>query len=202
MTAGGRAVPAGASRHALAPALVCAIMLCAACENETTIINYRPMLGGLPGAESTTPVTRIRPPGADPTQVDEIRVEDPKTKKVTLHARTVRHLMVHVYQALMKDERDLFKDQILSEVTRQEFIDHNLDPGEAFTMLKQREQDVFKLFDAMPQGEYTPGLFLRAVGGGVQRLEITGPLARELEYTGIDAVMERGEYRLRWLVER
>ena len=41
---------------------------------------------------------------------------------------------------------------------------------------------------------------LRGVGGGVQRLEVTGKMAQGLTWTGIDVVLERGNYRLLWFV--
>lgn len=190
----------GSSALAVGWVMTCAGFLLGACESETTVINYRPMLGGLPGAETGTPVTALSRRGGDPTKIDQLRSEK-EDGTVTLQARTIRHVMVHVYETLTKNEKDLFVQQVLSDATKREFAEHGHVAGDAFDMLKAREQELFKLFDAIPMGEYTPGMFVRPVGAGVQRLEVTGPLARELTITGIDVVMERGNYRFLWFVQ-
>lgn len=168
---------------------------------EERIINYRPMLGSLPGAESGTPVTGLQSDTPDPTAVpdDKLVVKHPDGSK-TLTARTAHHLMIHIHTTLQDDDEGLFVEQVLSRRTKDEYYDRGMDPREAFRTLKARRSDIDKLFDAMPMGEYTPGLFLRPVGGGVQRLEVQGPAARELAWTGFDMVMEKGNFRLRWFV--
>jgi hypothetical protein len=52
----------------------------------------------------------------------------------------------------------------------------------------------------MPMGEFTPGFFLRPVGNRTFRLLVPGRGADDLAFRGIDAVYERGNYRLYWLV--
>ena len=50
----------------------------------------------------------------------KIRVEDDQGN-VTLYAKTIKHLMNHLIHALEYEERDLFVDQILSQITIDEF---------------------------------------------------------------------------------
>jgi hypothetical protein len=170
-----------------------------ACEAETRVVKYDPILGGLPGSTTGEPVVRDRGEYVDPTIVadDKIVLEDDQGNR-TLVAKTGRHLMTHIYNALMDDDKQLFVEQILSQKTKQEYFDRGLDPGLAFDALVKRRNDVFRLFDAMPGGEYTPGVYKRPVGEGVQRVEVTGVPARGLKWTAMDMVMERGNWRLRW----
>jgi hypothetical protein len=180
------------------PVVLCALAV--GCVEER-IVNYRPMLGGLPGAESGTPVTGVPGRTMDPAAVpDDKLVIENKDGSKTLIARTGRHLMVHIHNTLAAGDEQLFLDQVLSKRTKEEYYDRGMDPREAYRTLRERRQDIDMLFDAMPMGEYTPGFFLRPVGGGVQRLEVQGPGARELTWTGFDMVMENGNFRLRWFV--
>ena len=39
---------------------------------------------------------------------------------------------------------------------------------------QSNQADLQALFSQMPAGEYTPGLFLKPQGGGVQRVELDG----------------------------
>ena len=75
-----------------------------------------------------------------------------------------------------------------------------MDPRQAFDTLKERWEDIVALFDSIPGGEFTPGVYKKAVGSSVQRVELTGPAAAGLHWTGFDMVMEKGNYRLRWFV--
>jgi len=171
----------------------------AACESR--VVRYNPMLGGLPGSESGTPIVRDQGDYQDPTRVaDEQIVLEDATGKKTLIAKTGRHLMIHIHQTLEHNDKALFVDQVLSDITRREYYTRGLDPGAAFDVVLKRREDVLNLFDAIPAGEFTPGVFMRSVGGGVQRIEVDGVLARGLRWTGMDMVMEGGNWKLRWFV--
>ena len=175
----------------------CAAIL-AACEER--VVSYHPMLAGLPGAESGSAVTG--PPGVriDPTAVvGKLRQTD-ENGKVTLQARAPRHLMRHIYDTVFDDEPNLFIDQVLCQVTKDEYYERGIDVTEAFRTLREYREDIHKLFNAMPQGELTPGLFLQQLRGNVKRLCVYGPSARELRWNGFDMVMENGNYKLRWFV--
>jgi hypothetical protein len=161
------------------------------------------MLAGLPGSESNTPVVRADN-YVDPTVVapDKLVVEDPVTKKKTLTTKTGRHLMGHIYNALKDNDKETFVDQILSTQTKQECAERKVEPGACFDELMLRKDDVVALFNAMPAGEFTPGVYVRNLGPKSQRIQVEGLAAKDLSWTGIDMVMEKGNWKLRWFVGR
>lgn len=174
------------------------LLLAVSCEER--IIYDRPMLAGLPGAQTNREVTGPRVEGAIPADVlneTDLVVKNPDGTK-TLIARTGRHLMVHIYNTLREDEPDLFVDQVLSERTRAEYYQRGLQPVEAYKTLKKRLPDIKKLFDQMPMGEYTPGLYVRNLADDVTRLEANGSGIRGLTWVAMDMVFEEGNWRLVW----
>lgn len=187
----------GSGRRAATALLTAALLL--GCEER--VIYYHPALGGLPGAESATPIND-KPKGyIDPTVVpgDRITITEKDGSK-TLVAKTGRHLMVHIYNTLAENDEATFVNQVLSELTKRECFERGVNPSETFKYLKAYEPDIHMLFDQMPNGEMTPGLFLRPMGQGVQRLELDARSAEGLRFIGMDMVMEKGNYRLRWFV--
>src|SRR5262249_7577238 len=116
----------------------------------------------------------------------------------TLIAKTGRQLMIHIHNALQEDDADTFVDQILSEQTREEYFRRGLDPSAAFKELKKHRTDVKKLFDQMPMGECTPGLYVRNRPGKITRLEANGSGARDLAWTAMDMTYEKGNWKLVW----
>lgn len=129
----------------------------------------------------------------------KIRVED-EEGNITLYAKSVRHLMDHIISTIENDERDLFVEQVLSKLTREEFTERGLDPGLAYDELKARRRDVYRVFHFMPFGEGTPGLYLEPIGQNIFRLSVSRSGHRDLYWIGIDIVFERGNYKLRWFV--
>jgi hypothetical protein len=129
----------------------------------------------------------------------KIRHEDPEGN-VTLYAKSIKHLMNHIIHALENGERDLFVDQILSEITVAEFHERGLDPGIAFDELVKHRRDVYRLFHYMPMGERTPGLYPKSIDTNMFRIAISRPGHPELLWIGIDASFEQGNYKLRWFV--
>lgn len=129
----------------------------------------------------------------------QIRVED-EQGNITLYAKSVRHLMDHIISTIENDERDLFVDQVLSTITRDEFTQRGLDPGLAFDELKARRRDVYRVFHFMPFGEGTPGLYLESIDQNIFRLAVSRSGHKDLYWIGIDIVFERGNYKLRWFV--
>jgi len=164
-------------------------------------MRYDPLLGGLPGSTSNTPVVRNLGDYRDPTRVEgnKIEVANPDGTK-TLTARTGRHLMVHIYNTLVRDERELFVEQVLSSETADEFRARGKDPAEAFDMLLARFDDIQETFNRIPLGEYTPGVFIKNVGHRAKRIALDPVTARDLVFSGFDMVMEGGNYRLCWFV--
>lgn len=187
-------------------AALAAAVLLAGCETETRVIRDNRPLANLPGAvvAGGSQPARRGPGIVDPTFLppEQLRITA-ENGDITLNARSGRHLMTHIAQTLLNNERDLFTEQVLSEVTKQEFRARGLDPAEAFDLLRRQERDVMELFNAMPLGERTPGAVFENLGradrgGQIARVRMTGSLTNELRYTAMDMVMEKGSWRLRW----
>lgn len=168
---------------------------------ETKVVHYHPFLAGLPDVETQTPTTGPRGEYFDPTLVPGNRIIEKQpdgTAKLT--AKTGQHLMVHIFNCLSTNDAGTFTEQVLSEMTKQEYYGRGLDPRGAFDAIKARQADVVRLFRAMPAGESTPDVISRNLGAGVRRFQATGKAAQGLTWTGIDMVMEKGNWKLRWFV--
>ena len=179
--------------------LLIAVLVGAGCTYER-VVSRRAPLAGLPGAETSgeydnSHLRQIH----DVSEVDgvELVIEQPDGT-VVLKSPSGRHLMVHIYTTIEDGDRELFTDQLLSEITRREFNERGYDPATAFDELVRRQEDVYKLFSRMPMGEYTPGVLTRNLGEKTLRLEVTGQAARDLKWTFMDMVLERGDWKLRW----
>jgi len=167
------------------------------------VVSQRNILSGIQGAESQIP--HKQRPNSKPASVfavpeGGIRQED-EDGVITLYAKSFSHLMTHIAMVIENDEKELFIEQVLSQVTKDEFLERNLDPGLAFDEIKARQREVFRLFHFMPMGEYTPGMVVQPVGRQTFRLTLDGSSNRDLRWIGIDAVFEGGNYRLRWFVK-
>ena len=154
---------------------------------------------GLPG------VTRGGVPDAPPVRVDDEgdptagvnEIENPDGS-VTLVLSSPRHVIYHLRRTLDEDRVEDFTGQVLSQMTRDEFLQRGLDPREAFTYLKNNREGLEDTLLAMRAGENTPGVRFMRVERNVFRLLVTGPAAQELGWTAMDVVLERGGWRLRW----
>ncbi len=173
-----------------------AAVLCAGCQETRVIHKRKPILSGLPG--SVGGGGEVIPGASRPEilqPVEQIRVNNPDGT-VTLRSPTVRDLMRHILQTLSSDERDLFTEQVLSKITRQEFFERGYDPATTFDELIRRRSDLRRLFQAMPAGEFTPGILLEPVGRNVFRLRAEGDESMNWKY--MDVVFESGDFKLRW----
>ncbi len=192
------------TRPRRARATLAALLALAACAGgcrEERIVSRRGLLSSLPGAQTAIPDERTaRRPDVLRTPREGIRQTD-EAGDVTLYAKSVQHLMSHIVHAIQNGERDLFVEQILSEKTRDEFRFRGYDPGAAFDEVVRRQRDVFRLFNVIPFGEHTPGVFLRKTGPNEFRLQIPRSSRGDLRWTGIDVVFEDRNYHLRWFVE-
>lgn len=172
------------------------------CETETRIVRSKPWFAGLQGAEGDTRAIGIEKEFSSPVldaPEDRIVIEN-DDKSVTLLAKNGRHLMIHIYNTMMEYDRDLFTNQVLSEMTKREFRERGMDPRSAFDMLLRQEDDIVTLFAMMPQGERTPGYLMEAQGEGVFRVRVHGKQSEGLKVVGFDMVMEGGNWKLRWIV--
>ena len=201
----------GRDRHRTRRACGCRVLsasvtlvLCAACAEEREVVAWNPPLAGLPGAQPGMAVkggkggdkAAGRTTGVREYAPGELRIEN-DDGSITLVASTGKHLIMHIVRTLRDDDEALFTEQVLSQMTKNEFIARGYDPSEAFRELKRREADAMKLFYRMPNGELTPGVFLKRVGDDVYRMQAGGARG-DLRWTYMDMVYEGGNWRLRW----
>ncbi len=183
------------------PALFLLLLTLSGCTYEK-IVSQSGLLVGLQGAESQIPAKRRGKAAPDVLRTPDqgIRIENEEDGTVTLYAKSVRQLMIHITTTLDKDEKDLFVQQVLSQRTKDEFHERGLDPGLAFDELKKHERDIGRLFYFMQMGEYTPGLFLQTISRNTFRLKLPRTTHESLYWIGLDVVFEQGNYRLRWFI--
>lgn len=183
-------------------ALLLAACLACGCASYERDVGGRTFFSGLDGA-STPEASGSSPRGyVDPRGPRDIRtriVHDDGT--VTLRALSARHLMVHVFQTLRDEERELFLGQVLSDATKREYARNGVPPERAYDDLRERLPDIDALFARMPLGEYTPNTRVDPVGGGVQRVRLIGGAGRDLAWQGFDMIMEGGNQRLLWFYQ-
>lgn len=175
---------------------------CLGCTYEREVSRRHP-LAGLPGVKTGSPETSRAWSGYDPTILpnDALVVEQPDGS-VKLMARSARHLMVHIYNTLKDDDEALFTSQVLSDMTKREYQDRGLDPAEAYRTLRKRSDDVVALFNLMPAGEQTPGVYWHRIGQTpegkpIMRVSL-GSQVRHIPWNFMDMTMEGGNWKLRW----
>ena len=185
-----------------------AVLLPAGCQPEEKVIRYKPFLAGLEGVQTQAPPVAEKPKGplAAPAEAqaqgDDALVQTNPDGSKTLLSRCGMHLMHHIQKTLAEDDDTLFADQVLSQLTRDEYLQRGLDPREAFKTLKLRQAEIAKLFARMPMGENSPNVNMETVGKNIFRVQLLGQAAKGLEgYTGFDMVLEKGNWKLRWFVE-
>lgn len=165
------------------------------CVEEKVIYN-RPMFAALPNAQVNQVVTMPR--GYQNVALKpkvEVDPKDPNKKFVT--ATNGRQLMVNIYNALAKQDRATFNEQILSaDINNSTEALGSGGAGTTFEELYERSDDVVELFNRIPMGEYTPGVYMEKVKAGVFRVKLYGPTARGLHYTGFDMSLEKSSWRL------
>jgi hypothetical protein len=204
------------SRQVYALLTLCCFAL-SGCQVEQRVIRKKQWFEGLPGVEQGGQPVRADAPDAPSTPLASTGPQIPENKlrevvpaspnapaQVTLISRTGRHLLVHIYETLRDNERELFAEQVLSERTREEFLSRGFSATDAFDLLKAQEEQVVTLLQQIPDAEATPGVRMLAVGNRVQRvlLGANAMASQQLSpgLVGIDMVMERGSWRLRWFV--
>jgi hypothetical protein len=190
------------------------------CMTEQRVIRKKQWFEGLPGVEGGTgsvlPDSASGGPEGGQTSAfgrsslpeDKLRETTPASPtapaSVRLISLTGRHLLVHIYETLRDNERELFAEQVLSERTREEFLSRGFAATDAFDLLKAQEEQVVTLLQLMPDAELTPGVRVSPAGNRVQRI-VLGPNALASQQLtpgllGMDMVMERGQWKLRWFV--
>ena len=165
-----------------------------ACTETTTQVN-KPFFSGINSGGGFRTLKNASESGIAPVERPDPRVVDPDGT-ITLSSPTVSDLLRHILETIANEEEDIFTEQLLSKITKREFVDRGFDPVEAHREMTRRQDDIRALFRAMPAGEFTPGVFMRNVGSNTFRLAIKGD--PDLHWSFIDVVLERGNYKLRW----
>lgn len=188
----------------LSAVAVVVLLAAAGCGPTERVVYYKPFMSGLDGVQTQAPEVRERQKtpevvSAESMGPESLVTENPDGSK-TLHSRSGLHLMWHIQRTLADNDADLFAGQVLCDLTRQEYLERGMDPREAFLTLKPQEKDIAKLFSRMPLGENSPNVLRSIIGRNMFRVQLTGKSMEGLEWTGFDMVLEKGNWRLRWLV--
>ncbi len=188
------------------PALAAAALLAlVACQRETRVVSTNPFLGRLPGAQTQLPIKDLggKPApsaGSETTSAPSLDLPKDQDGKRIVACRNGRQLLAAIQILVREDDADAFVSQALCQATRQEYIERGLDPRQAFDTIKARQRDLAQLARALPLGEQTPGAFMAKVAPRTLRVELTGPMTRDMTWRGYDMVLEGATYRLRWFV--
>ncbi len=180
--------------------MVISALMLAACASEDRIVSTSGPLRSLPGAqtaENAPAHKRPTPSGLAQAQTQKedlalkpgsLRVED-QDGNIRLISRSPRHVVIHLRQAVLEDDYELFFDQLLSNLAKAEYRRAGRDPYESIDQLRENREDVLKLLQRMPMGEFTPGMYLRPRGRGVYRLEVED---HRLKLRKLDTIWESG----------
>ncbi|MBS0188855.1 MAG: hypothetical protein JSS51_12370 [Planctomycetes bacterium] len=177
--------------------------LLAAC--ETHVVRYNPPLAGLPGAQTGEPpvldsTMRVTDTTLAAQATSKPYIENADGTK-TLISRNGRDLMFHIATCMREDDEKTFTEQVLSEMTRDEFYAKGYDPKLAFRELKRRREDLEKLFKILPAGELSPGARMQTVGVNIMRVQVHYVDPESLPWCGFDMKLEGTNWKLRWFVE-
>jgi len=202
-------------------ALASAMLVVSGCQSERRVISVKGGLAGIRGAEGQelAESQRIDRPrgsafgdlaseqrrqaiGEQPTD-GEAAPLNPNTLRIahddggfTLIMSSPRHVVAHLRQTLVQDEPELLFEQVLSNQSKSIYAAQGKDPHEAVEFLFSNRREVLKMLQRMPQGEFTPGMFLKKIGPSAYRLELSGANGQGLRLTRLDVVWEQGVCRL------
>jgi hypothetical protein len=180
----------------LLAALAVILALVVGCE-ERVVRNTGPLLG-LPNAQSQ--MREVSDPGDSLLPLvgdDQAMVENPDGTR-TARSTSVRQLIANLAKCLENDWGDTFEKDLLSSHAKADMAAQGMTPTMAWARVKREKEQIYRLFNLMPMGEFTPGYFMRRVGDRTFRLRVTGREADQLQYQGIDVVFEKTNYRLYW----
>jgi hypothetical protein len=172
------------------------------CQSEEKLVRYKPFFSGLDNVHTETAAVQARHDleisESGEIGEDSLVIVNPDGSK-RLIAKSGVQLMAHIRRTLAEEEADLFVDQILSRLTREEFYQRGLDPRDGFKTLKAHEREILLLFSRMPMGEHSPNVRMEALGKNAFRVRLTGRVADTVgRYRGFDMILEEGNWKLRW----
>lgn len=172
------------------------------CETYEEEAPVNPFFAGMEGVSGPGATKDRKTRIADPRYLaPEAQREVDDDGNVTLRAKGPRHLMRHIFETLRNNERELFVEQVLSDATKQEFIDHGKEPDEAFDMLLEDFEAINQLFARMPMAENAPNARFERIGEDMHRLRLVKGVGRDLKWQGFDMITEDGYEKLLWFYE-
>ena len=174
-------------------------LLLAGCVEERIIRNDGPLMG-LPNAVSQQDRVVEDPGILLPVVADDSTITENPDGTRTARSSNVRQLIANIDKCLDEDWESVFVTDLLSTRAKTDMAANGMTPAAAFASLKAQRADLNRLFNLMPMGEYTPGFFLKPIGDRTFRLLVPGRGTDGLPFRGIDAVFEKNNYRLYWLV--
>jgi len=178
-------------------ALVCLI----GCAEEQRVTRYHPFMANLPDVKmGTAPVGSVLGNAPDPTagSSETLVIEQPNgTKKLV--SGNIRQLLYHLVNCLANDELELFYDQLVAAETKQDYRGKGKDGFAFVEYLKQNETDIDLLVSRMPMAEHTPSVALDQPSRNVFKLRLTGLAKKDMNFTALWAVHEKGTWKLMWV---
>lgn len=180
--------------------VILAAALLAGCEQEETLLSYKPFFAGLDGAQTQQPVVAQRGQLLpDPVPGDDRIIIELPNGKVRLVSRSVRDLMTHLERTLDENQFELFDQYLLSQKTRDHLASQGKTPEDLFRVLQNSRRGIAKTFARMPFGERTPTCLFEKTAPRMFVLRLTGQSARNVPYTKLWVAYEGGEFRFVWL---
>lgn len=200
----------------IAAAAIGALLLLG-CETERRVISVRGGLAGIEGAQGGDLAESGRQSNAQSSAFANLtqrhrdqslanagkEQQNPRSIRinnedgsVTLILSSPRHVILHLRQTLLDEDRDLLFDQVLSDRAKENYAQAGKDPHEAVEFLIANRREVLKMLQRMPQGELSPGLFMKKIGPNAFRLELNGAQSRGLAFRRLDVVWELGVCKL------
>lgn len=113
-----------------------------------------------------------------------------------LLSRSPRDLIVHLYETLVAGEYDLMYSQLISQRTKDAYLEQGLDPEDAGRYLVRNRTAVIKFLQLMPAAEATPGVFMAATKRKSYELRVSNAQAVSSKYSKLECAIEDGRFVL------
>ncbi len=196
-------------RRALALLIASCTLFVAACANtpgsddRTVVRRQRSLFEGLPGATrggeafigNTNSIPSLSAQGETPV-ADLLTSVDGKD---TLISTRPRHVMVHLAMRLNDNKEQAFLDQIVSDVTKQQFVGEGKSEGDIIDFLQTNYDDIMILFGRMPAAELSPNVAFDRFNSGQYRIRITGAATKGLRFTELWLEQKSGKWKFVWV---
>ncbi len=172
-------------------------------DGRTVIKRQRSMFEGLPGAKrGGEDFTSQSDPLALPTAQGDASIKDLLTTqggKDILVCKRPRHVMVHLAMRLNDGKEQLFLDQIVSDITKQQFVGEGKTEQDIIDFLQTNYDDIMILFARMPAAELSPNVAFDRFNGGQYRIRITGAATKGLKFTELWLEQRAGAWKFVWV---